>query len=80
MMNTHRKLFSFNMIFKCKLIRTHGVHIINLYFHVDFCEHNAHTILIDSMGLTQTIIYFAWVDQRAKVHMIHLKWKTIHIM
>ena len=31
----------------------HDACTINLYFHVDFCERDAHTILLASVGLAQ---------------------------
>ena len=31
----------------------YDAHTINSYFHVDFCEHDACTILIPTVGLTQ---------------------------
>ena len=31
----------------------HDARTINLYFHVDFCKHGAHAILLASVGLTQ---------------------------
>ena len=56
--NTHLEPFvsylhSFNPIFKCNLLCTHGTHTINLHFHIVFCERNTHTILLTSVGLTQ---------------------------
>ena len=48
-----RNICKLSPIFKSKLLWTHDICTINPYFHVDFCEHDTHTILSTSVGLTQ---------------------------
>ena len=54
MMDTHSVTFvSYHLIFKHKLLWTHGAHTINPFFHIHFCEHDTRTILPASVGLAQ---------------------------